>query len=685
MVLICIVILFSSTSAWGASVIGSGDDGVLGDLDITRPKYKGQGILERMIAGVFTGMTVSAYELFGIQDPLTLIFDYEPAFDINGDYHPRDELYLGIYTEEEMEVVTYLYNTFEAYIPIYLLLAITGVGLLLVFAGFGGDPRMTAKQYIWGILVALFLLAFGPALIDFVFDVAYLGADIAKGAINKVLESKGVVNRPQSFLGLVVMGILHDGTITQIDSVGDFLSIVSGVSALLYSIIFLLIFIAAGLLNWQYIIRKITLGVLIFSLPLVAAAAVFPNTRGALKIWFSEFLSNAFLVTAHAIVYGFLIMMMYSGGSFGPLETIIFLIGLNGTVALVRKMFGAPEGKSDVLRGAGAMLGISSLMGVGQMALGGKGGISSLKEKGQTAQQVAQAAGQGVQSAAGGDVDKIAQSGKDLTTTEAGIMQGQQIKNTSGTQDLELDGPQKHLDIQQEEPVSPSFRGKVARAGGAVAVGSMGALASGLVMGNSGIGFMAAAPGYKAMDWGINSAKNIKQARSNPASMGIYDAGQIFDAKSASEVGRRIAGSPGAAAGSAVSKAARFKRSATSNTPINKQSPTEQIRGDIDKGYQDAQQNYSKAEQNMQLAQYDLQQVELKYPANMRQNDEFKDEHADAAMRLEEAKREFNQKRLWFKEAENIKNNEHDYIGIQLKMDSLKKEPQQTSGRINKV
>jgi hypothetical protein len=651
-------------------------------------KYKGQSILERIIASLFTSLATSIYEILGIKDPLMLIFDYEPAFDLRDDHVSREELYLGIYNQSEMNVITALYETFEAYLPLWLFVAIVLTGLLIVFAGFGGDPRLTAKQYISGILLACVLLAFGPNLIKMVFDFIYAGVDIVKNLIEQTAAERGI-ELPKSLLAVLLAGFMRGDS-----DVPALISDFSLITGLMYAIIIFLIFIGAGVLNWQYIVRKITLAVLIFMFPFVAGMAVFPNTRGALKVWFSEFFASAFLVLAHAIVYGFIIMISMSPErSFSPLEIIIFIVGLNGTIGLVRGMFGAHQGRGGILGGMGTLLGLSSLTGLGKMAFGMKGGIGGIGA--QLASNASEAAKHvPTMATAANDINKIADAGNNLSPEQVALMSGQMNGSLTDEQKMELDGPKKDLSIDNQlQSIADSKKGGQIGLGKALAFGTVGALVGGMVTGNATAGITPGIYiGGGLTSGAINAVKNTGKAIRNPNSMGIYSVGQLFDSKSAKAIGRNIAGKPGAVAGWAVSKAASavvWKNPFSFRAgPVDARNPqtrfADQVRTDIQNQYEAAQKEYLVSQQKMQIAQYELQQVESEYlEVDKPNNFIYEAKKFYAENKLAEAKKEFHESQIRLKEAEIRKQHEDDYVGIRMKMESIRRPEMQSSGGIN--
>ncbi len=644
-------------------------------------KYKGQSPLERMIAGLFTSLATGIYEILGIKDPLMLIFDYEPMFDLKDDHVSREDLYLGIYDQSEMGVITAMYKTFEAYLPLWLFVAIVLTGLLMVFAGFGGDPRLTAKQYLSGILLTCVLLLFGPNLIDIVFDFVYSGVDIIKDLIERTAAERGI-EIPQSLLAVLLAGFMRGDS-----NAAGFISDFSLVTGLMYAIIIFLIFIGAGVLNWQYIVRKITLAVLIFMFPIVAGMAVFPNTRGALKMWFSEFFANAFLVLAHAVVYGFLIMISMSATqSFSPLEIIIFIVGLNGTVGIVRGMFGAHQGKGGALGGVGTILGLSSLAGIGRMALGMKGGMGGIGDllAGKTARE---AVGQATNTAAGTskDIDKIAGIGNDLTPSQLNLMQGQKNHNLTDEQEMELAGPHKDLLIDNQIQSAAEKKNGSLGVGKALALGTAGALIGGIVTGSASAGIAPSVLlGGKLAGGAVNTAQNIKKAVTNPNSIGIYNAGQLFDSKSAIQIGRNIAGAPGAFVGWAANKAVHPFKIGSFEAKNPATEFADGVRANINNEYVSAQQAYLKSQQEMQLAQNKLQKIEDDFPETEKGTDNrYQRLKNNAVIDLAESKKEFHKNQILLKEAEMRKEHEHDYVGIQMQMESIRRPKMNSSGGIS--
>lgn len=300
-------------------------------------KYKGASPFERMISGVFSAIIQSAYKLLGLRDPLELIFDYEPMIH-SEEYRPRNELILGIFDENDGSLISNVYVSLMKYTPILLTIILACTGLYLMFINTTGESRYQGKEILQGVIAGMVALAVGPYLIDTCFDVIYAGVEVFKNMVDQAAAARGM-STPKSLIGVMLSGILTQQLDADITS--ETILALSDVTVLGYVLIFFVIFISAGILNWQYFTRKLMIAILIIIFPIVAMFSVFPTRRQMLQIWVNEFLTNASLVFFHAVTYTFfiLIFLIPDRTAFGVFEIVVYALGLTSISTYIRSFF----------------------------------------------------------------------------------------------------------------------------------------------------------------------------------------------------------------------------------------------------------------------------------------------------------------------------------------------------------
>lgn len=319
--------------------------------------YKGHSPFERMISGLFTAVSQSLYTMLGLRDPLELIFDYEPMVKVG--YQSRGELYLGIFSDSEASMVAGIYAKLIKYAPIFLVMVVAGLGLYLMIYGAIGDMRMEGKQILTGILVGVIALAVGPHLMDVCFSAMYAGVEIFKDMIEQAVQAKGVAT-PKSLIGVLLSGMMTQYADMPVDQMAEALT--AHVSSLGYAIVLFIVFLSAGIINWQYFMRKLTLALLIILFPPAAMVSVLPSHRQVLQTWFVEFITAASLVLVHAVVYSFLILLTLSiGRPFGFFEILIYSLGLVTASTYVRQLF--VGGREGAFRAAAGTAGLRAILG----------------------------------------------------------------------------------------------------------------------------------------------------------------------------------------------------------------------------------------------------------------------------------------------------------------------------------
>ena len=136
---------------------------------------------------------------------------------------------------------------------------------------------------------------------------------------------------------------------------------------------FLAVFMTATM-NFQYMIRMITIGVLYAFTPVAAVLSIVPEKRSDVSTWFNELAGNIFTQAIHAGALTFIMKTITAFNSSDTLKSKAFwvamagMVGLNGVAILIRSLMGLEEFKYNSALGFSAnMLGLAPLLGLGRM------------------------------------------------------------------------------------------------------------------------------------------------------------------------------------------------------------------------------------------------------------------------------------------------------------------------------
>jgi hypothetical protein len=259
------------------------------------------------------------------------------------------------FTDKEWSTITNFYNAIGGMIPLELVLAVIFMGIIYWFQTINPESKVNLRSCIVGLFVAMVLLYMGGYMFSFIFDINKL----IVGQFYSVIASN--ISGGTSFLTAFI-GMAQDGYIGS-------------------AILFLFAIFSIGVLNWQYVLRKIMIALLIILLPVVAVVSIVK--REVLGLWFKELMSNVFLQAAHAAVLAFLISLSlaYGATTGGPLAThqfwfsLVAIASLPVITSIIRRVFGL-ESYGGVAGGLTSALGIASLMNLGRMVGIGRGATS---------------------------------------------------------------------------------------------------------------------------------------------------------------------------------------------------------------------------------------------------------------------------------------------------------------------
>lgn len=339
-------------------------------------------ILAKMFTRLVKDFMAALWNFFGVQDPVTLFFNVNPEdlfenwSEENIDFISRpdnnmyvdpsdDDTFLYTFNLKEYELMNLMFNEFNKFLQIPYAVAIAIIGLLLFLKGYNSEDRSTIKMFLGSILFFPLLIKFFPYLLEPLF---WLNLTVVR-AVGSTIENGLGIPLTDPFVTALI------GSGTALNSIG----VIIGTFFL---------FAAVGLLNFQYFIRRFMLAILIMMFPIVAFLQIYPSNRKVLSMWFSEFLANLFLQSAHAIVYlVFVGFIRHVQAPFIPVMAM--LITLSTFSTFVRNLMGC-QSNSNM---AGSMMGISAIFGAGRIAgniLGGITGKNTEAEKAKTSLQTAQ-------------------------------------------------------------------------------------------------------------------------------------------------------------------------------------------------------------------------------------------------------------------------------------------------------
>ena len=354
---------------------------------------------ERFVAEIIVSLPNWIMQVVGLDDPITLIFNMPPEWiyeeadkrckeaqaalkqiedqwDQYSDYaieakiyaemelrkyqkermealellegHKTQNKYLYIFSEKEFSGIALLFHTINEMLPFPLVIALLLVGFqIMQSVTFSGGERTGFKMFFEGFILFIFLTKSAVFIWGLVFKLNNIVVALIASAVSDRL-SGGFLN------ALYYPGARSLGTAI--------------VTAFSISMI--------GVLNWQYILRKITIAVLIILYPVMSMLVIFPGKKQAWESWKNLFIQTVFLQAAHALAFGFFMIFMQenNGTRQGFLITLVCLFSITTIANLVQKVVGGDEGGKGIMGAAGTAMGAASMMAlykVGSSALNG--------------------------------------------------------------------------------------------------------------------------------------------------------------------------------------------------------------------------------------------------------------------------------------------------------------------------
>lgn len=439
---------------------------------------------ERFVASILMAIPNYLVDVIGLDDPMTLIFNMPPEWKANdiqekidkerNKSYPdgykidrllkdleetkkeidiyKNERYLHTFSEGEFRAIATMYHTIDEYLPLSLVVAIAILGYLLLGSIIrGGEQRGGIKLYVEGVLVAILLLKFGPYIWQTIFNANNLLVNIAKSSVHDKV-------------GFSFLEVLYN---PEAKSLGN-------------ACIGLIAVTSIGVLNWQYIMRKIILAILIIVFPVVAIAGISPGKRSALVIWIREMVSNVFLQAVHAFVFAFFINYIYEADTTGKVfwTSIAFLLGINMVSGLVRRILGAESVGSGMVGGVGAALGVGAIFAMSRMATGATKGKDKEKIKESLSSSAREAVAEGTENVTANSTTTLNETGRNVGGFSNSTSSPVQMKNMTQMRNVAQKG--KEVAGWGFSKATPLVAGMVGMTGGAIVGGAL--------TGNPGIG-----------------------------------------------------------------------------------------------------------------------------------------------------------------------------------------------------
>lgn len=493
----------------------------------------GESVLTRIFANFLIAPVNFLTKIIGLQDPVTLIFGIVPGDKQPPEgFIPPEERILYTFSEEQFGAVSRFFDSARGFLLPLVVAALAVIAALTAVKtlSFGGSSRDRAeiKDLLTGSVVFFVSITVLPAFLELFFGITWLLTKFAASVAGADALKHG-------FLRMIPE--------------------VSGYSLGSVLVAWLFIF-SIGLLNFQYNLRLLALGILILLFPFAAFISVFPARRGTISMWFSQLWSNLLLQPAHAFVFAFFVLFAGIRPNFWLMMALF--VGLNTMTILVRQIFGGETG--GIGSGISSVLGISALMGIARMGIQAARHGAMMRTIRKETDDIEDA----LRDRPGG---AYGIPGK--TTDAAGTAQAGSAGAVSNTASSLIRVKDKYAPLIHNPGVAKTYRSiGAAIKGAAVTYGTaLGAAAAGTL---TGAAFGDASPGAQfgglgGMTLGLgagNRIYNIADAYAAPYEkgfefdkygsevgkrFGIYDYGtQMMDPEAAAAIGRNILGAPGA-------------------------------------------------------------------------------------------------------------------------------------------
>lgn len=328
--------------------------------DNLEPEEK-PGLVEKHFSKFILNVSNSLISIMKAQDVSVLVFQKEEVIDEsnttfkNQANATRDDMVFGIFPEGLFNGIAKIYDVFYNLIPIPIYVFITLAGLFMMFDMLKSpENKSRAKEVILGLIVATLFMRFGHMAWEWIIKINYFIVD----AVYAALSEGGV--KVTSFISTV-----WDPTATS-----SVMKSPSFTTALLVVFALFMTF----MINYQYMMRMIILGMLVVLFPVVLISLVIPSRRTVLNTWFTQFTSQVFIQSAHAIALGLFFFALAAAEDLGFWLVLTMFFALPAMADVVQRLVSEFTGEGSSGGGFGTSMknasGMSGLMAVSMMTKG---------------------------------------------------------------------------------------------------------------------------------------------------------------------------------------------------------------------------------------------------------------------------------------------------------------------------
>ncbi len=263
---------------------------------------------------------------------------------IHGWIYGRDgdtELAYGIFTREE------IFDIYQPGMNVFVAMAVTGILIGIVFGGMkigsaGINPanRTFVFAFMKDLAIVAILFFNLSTLYTIVFGINYTIVNAFKA------DSEGFFEMPTTWDELMELSEISSSN--------------GVIGFLLIGLVLLGLTVWA---NFYYLMRKISLLILMITGPLMLALYLIPQTKQITMAWFKEFVGTVMVQSVHASLFWMISLITLSGESDFITNTILFIIFIPTSEA-IRSLLGMGGGMTTTMSKAGAMMGMGALAGV---------------------------------------------------------------------------------------------------------------------------------------------------------------------------------------------------------------------------------------------------------------------------------------------------------------------------------
>lgn len=285
---------------------------------------------ERTVAALITAVPNTLIKVLGMQDIDTLVFGK------NGLVH-------STFTNGFWNIASTYFSMAEQLTGALLLIAFTAWGLIFQLRAANPISRANFHEMMEGVLIFVGAMMTASFIIDTIFTVNHYIVRFAMSVLTRYN-----IPTDMKFLDLVV-------ALQNTPSVGG-------------ALIFLLVVVSIGILNYQYAFRMLALVFMMALFPGAAYASIYPWSRKAMDTWLREFVALVFENAGHALAFSIFLAAIHNGASNWVL--FAFLFGFPQLASMIRIVVGAPTfgtmtnvgGNLGTMFGGGSMVSMQRLV-----------------------------------------------------------------------------------------------------------------------------------------------------------------------------------------------------------------------------------------------------------------------------------------------------------------------------------